>query len=291
MRRFFRAQRDEDFSQIQYLTAKCTRLAHDKAALDREFLVSRERERRLQNDLGAAAARLLHQEQVNMELRMKQDQLTSRIHQQQDLVDLLRQRVALLVDESGRDAELLQQVGAELVCLQSSEEKLGGLVEELNAEAQHRAAAAESLQAELHAEARRRASLTEGLQAELRSKTGELEDQRGLNQTLRDELKDLSRAHQKEVQTPSDGGARRPAAAGQHVGEESPEAEDVLTRPQPRAEPPLPPAGRGELRRRDVVGPRRSGGAGGGEVEHSVRGDLSPGGESVPRTPETSVRT
>ncbi|XP_035505508.1 coiled-coil domain-containing protein 186 isoform X4 [Scophthalmus maximus] len=199
MRRFFRAQRDEDFSQIQYLTAKCTRLAHDKAALDREFLVSRERERRLQNDLGAAAARLLHQEQVNMELRMKQDQLTSRIHQQQDLVDLLRQRVALLVDESGRDAELLQQVGAELVCLQSSEEKLGGLVEELNAEAQHRAAAAESLQAELHAEARRRASLTEGLQAELRSKTGELEDQRGLNQTLRDELKDLSRAHQKEV--------------------------------------------------------------------------------------------
>ena len=30
MRRFFRAQRDEDFSQIQYLTAKCTRLAHDK---------------------------------------------------------------------------------------------------------------------------------------------------------------------------------------------------------------------------------------------------------------------
>lgn len=30
MRRFFRAQRDEDYSQIQYLTAKCTRLAHDK---------------------------------------------------------------------------------------------------------------------------------------------------------------------------------------------------------------------------------------------------------------------
>lgn len=30
MRRFFRAHRDEDYGQIQYLTAKCTRLAHDK---------------------------------------------------------------------------------------------------------------------------------------------------------------------------------------------------------------------------------------------------------------------
>lgn len=35
MRRFFRAHRDEDFSQIQYLTAKCTRLAHDKGKSQR----------------------------------------------------------------------------------------------------------------------------------------------------------------------------------------------------------------------------------------------------------------
>ncbi len=53
------------------------------AALDREFLVSRDREKKLQNDLEAATARLHHQEQLNMELRMKQDQLISRIHQQQ----------------------------------------------------------------------------------------------------------------------------------------------------------------------------------------------------------------
>lgn len=33
MRRFFKAQRDEDYSQIQYLTAKCTRLAHEKGRL------------------------------------------------------------------------------------------------------------------------------------------------------------------------------------------------------------------------------------------------------------------
>lgn len=53
------------------------------AVLEREFLVSRDRERRLQNDLEAAAARLRHQEQLNMELRMEHDQLISRIYQQQ----------------------------------------------------------------------------------------------------------------------------------------------------------------------------------------------------------------
>ncbi|XP_062250577.1 GRIP and coiled-coil domain-containing protein 2 isoform X2 [Platichthys flesus] len=199
MRRFFRAQRDEDFSQIQYLTAKCTRLAHDKGILDRELLVSRERERRLQSDLEAATARLFHQEQLNVELRMRQDQLSGRIHQQQDLVLFLQQRVVLLVEESCRDVELLRQVGSDLLCLQSSEVKLGGLVEELNREAQHKAAVAEGLRADLHGEARRRAALTEGLQAELHSKTLELEEQRDVNTTLREELEDRSRAHQKEV--------------------------------------------------------------------------------------------
>ncbi|XP_070769546.1 hyaluronan mediated motility receptor-like isoform X2 [Enoplosus armatus] len=199
MRRFFRAHRDEDYSQIQYLTAKCTRLGHDKAVLEREFLVSRDRERRAQNDLEAATARLLHQEQLNVELRMKEDQLISRIHQQQDLVDLLQQRVVLLAEESSRDGELLRQVGSELLCLQSSEVKLEGLVEQLHAEAQHRAVVAESLQEELHGEARRRAALTESLQAELRRKTVELEELQDTNKTLREELKDLRAAHQKKV--------------------------------------------------------------------------------------------
>ncbi|XP_078116180.1 uncharacterized protein LOC144524074 isoform X3 [Sander vitreus] len=164
MRRFFRGHRDEDYSQIQYLTAKCTRLAYDKAVLDREFLMSRDRERKLQNDLEAATARLLHQQQLNMELRMREDQLISRIHQQQ-----------------------------------SSEVKLEGLVEELHAEAQHRAVVAESLQTELHSEARRRAALTESLQTELRSKTVELEELQDTNQTLTETLKELRSTHQKEV--------------------------------------------------------------------------------------------
>lgn len=80
---------------------------------------------------------------------------------------LLKQSVVPLVEESFRNAELLQQVWQDLLCLQSSEEKLQGLVEELHVEAQHRAAVAVSLQAELHTEAKRRAALTESHQAEL----------------------------------------------------------------------------------------------------------------------------
>ncbi|XP_041845503.1 zinc finger protein 853 [Melanotaenia boesemani] len=199
MRRFFRAHRDEDYSQIQYLTAKCTRLTHDKGVLDREFLVSRERERKLQNDLEAVTTRLLQQEQLNIELRMNQDQLISRIHQQQDLVGLLQQRVVLLVEESSRDAELLQQVSSELLCLQSSEVQLQGLVEQLHAEAQHRAAVADSLKAELHAEAQQKAVVAESLQAELRSKMLELEELQDTNRSLREELRELRKAHSKEV--------------------------------------------------------------------------------------------
>ena len=83
-------------------------------------------------------------------------------------MDLLQRRVGLLVEDGSRDADLLRQVSSELLCLQSSEVKLEGLVEELHAEAQHRAGVAEVLQRELQAEAQRRAAQTQGLQAELR---------------------------------------------------------------------------------------------------------------------------
>ena len=85
----------------------------------------------------------------------------------QDLVELLQQRVVLLVEESARDGELLRQVGSELLCLQSSEVKLEGLVQELHTEAHHRAVVAERLRAELHAEAQCRAELMKSLHAEL----------------------------------------------------------------------------------------------------------------------------
>ncbi|RVE67618.1 hypothetical protein OJAV_G00104600 [Oryzias javanicus] len=181
MRRFFRAHRDEDYSQIQYLTAKCTRLAHDKAVLDREFLVSREKERKLQNDLEAVTSRLLQQEHLNVELVMNQDKLLRRIQEQQELLNLLQQRVLQLAEESRRDVALLQEVGAELHCLQSSEVELQGLVEELFVELQHRA------------------SLSEKLQAELLRREEELGELHDTNRGLREELKELHRTHQEET--------------------------------------------------------------------------------------------
>ncbi|XP_072289317.1 uncharacterized protein [Eucyclogobius newberryi] len=199
MRRFFRAHRDEDYSQIQYLTAKCTRLAHDKVMLDRECVVSRERDRKLQTDLEAVTTRLLQQEQLNMELRMKQDQLISRLQQQQDSVELLQQRLVHLTEESSQDAELLRQVGSELQYLQSSELRLHGLVEELYAEAHHRATLITSLEAELHNETKRRVSLAKSLQEELHCKTVRLENLEESNKSLVQELKEQHTSHQREV--------------------------------------------------------------------------------------------
>ncbi|KAM4585687.1 uncharacterized protein V3H82_004663 [Fundulus diaphanus] len=99
----------------------------------------------------------------------------------QNLVDVLQQRLVLLAEESRRDVELLQQVSSELACLQSSEVKLEGLVAELHAEAQHRAALAESLH------------------AELRSKMVQLNELQDTNSALTEELRDLRRTHQEEV--------------------------------------------------------------------------------------------
>uniref|UniRef100_A0A096M615 Uncharacterized protein n=1 Tax=Poecilia formosa TaxID=48698 RepID=A0A096M615_POEFO len=198
MKRFFRAQRDEDYSQIQYLTAKCTRLAHDKAVLEREFLVSREKERKLQNELDAVTTRLLHQEQLNLELRMNQDQLICRIRQQQNLVDVLQQRMVLLAEESRRDVELLQQVNSELVCLQSSEVQLEGLVEELHAEAQCRAALTDRLHAELRSIQLKTRSLGTISEKQI-SKLVQLKELQETNDGLTEELRDLRKTHLEEV--------------------------------------------------------------------------------------------
>ncbi|KAM4621215.1 uncharacterized protein ACJ7VT_005606 isoform 2-T2 [Polymixia lowei] len=197
MRRFFRAHRDEDYSQIQYLTAKCNRLAHEKV-LERECLLAREKERSLQNDLEVVATRLLRQEQTNMELRIKHDQLFSRFQHQQGLVEFLQQRVSLAEQESSREAVLLglqlEQVTSDLLCLQTSDVQLEGLVEELHAEAQHREAQTESLQAELH------------------SKTIELEELRNCNTMQAAQLKELHSAHKrkvKQLQQENDGSLRK----------------------------------------------------------------------------------
>ncbi|XP_054647433.1 plectin isoform X2 [Dunckerocampus dactyliophorus] len=199
MRRFFRAQRDEDYSQIQYLTAKCTRLARDKALSDREVLVSREREKKLQNDFQTAAAQLFHLEKTNSELRRTQEHLVATIHRQQELVESLQRRALLLVEESERDAELLRQVASELLCLQSTEVQLQGLVEELHVEARRAGKADDGLGAELDAEAHCRDALTESLLAELQRKTVELEELRVANKMLVEELKASRVAHEEQV--------------------------------------------------------------------------------------------
>ena len=70
----------------------------------------------------------------------------------------LRAEVGPTAEENLRDTELLttelEQLRSELLALQSSDGQLVGLVEELYAEAQHRAALVDSLQEELHRYAR-----------------------------------------------------------------------------------------------------------------------------------------
>ncbi|CAB1337312.1 unnamed protein product [Coregonus sp. 'balchen'] len=181
MRRFFRAQRysDEDGSQIQYLTAKCNRLTHEKAVLERECLGARARERSLQNELEALSTQLCQMEKVNIDLMFKHDQLLGRVHHEQ-------QRVHLVVEESSRDAALLglqlEQVNSELLHLQSSEVQLEGLVEEL------------------HTEDLQSAALTEGLQAQLHSKVLELEELQCSYAASTQELDELCSANQRKVQ-------------------------------------------------------------------------------------------
>ncbi|XP_046875589.1 rootletin isoform X1 [Hypomesus transpacificus] len=187
MRRFFRVGREEDYSQTHFLTAKCNRLTHEKAVLEREVLVSRERERNLQNDLEALGSRLYKQEQVNVELSIKHDQLVSRLRQEQveGLVEFLRQRVCVLAEEGSREATVLslqlEQVNSELLHLLSSEVQLEGLVDELHTEALQRAAAAEGLQAQLH------------------SKTGELEELERSYAKLSVELEEQFSANRRRV--------------------------------------------------------------------------------------------
>ncbi|XP_061108892.1 hyaluronan mediated motility receptor isoform X2 [Conger conger] len=154
MKRFFGTHRDEDYGQIRYLTAKCSRLAQEKAVLEREFLVAGERERTLRKDLEAVSRQLCQQEQLNVELRVSQDQLLSQTRQQKELVEFLQQHLRRTVEEGSRDTGLLglhlEQLCTELQQLQDTEVLLESLVEELQRENQSRAAQADALHAQLN---------------------------------------------------------------------------------------------------------------------------------------------
>ncbi|TSK87444.1 hypothetical protein Baya_4158 [Bagarius yarrelli] len=169
MRRFFRVQRDEDYSQIQYLTAKCSRLAQEKAALERECVLSREKVRVLQVEL----------ETVCLQLRQKENTV-------QELVEQLQH-------------QQMESISSELQYLQSTEKQLMAFVDELHREAQHASKKVEGLEAQLHQKAQRHAEHTEFLREELERKTYNMQELQKAHDALQQELSEQDSTHQKKV--------------------------------------------------------------------------------------------
>ncbi|XP_037400543.1 probable kinetochore protein NUF2 isoform X1 [Pygocentrus nattereri] len=203
MRRFFRASRDEEYSQIQHLTAMCNRLAHEKAAVEREYVACIERERALQVELESLSVQLRQKEHACQDLRLRHDQLLGTIKQQRELVQFLEQRVVSVAEESTREAALLtfqmEQVSSDLQQLQNSEAQLQGLVDELHQEAQDRAKKSEGLENELHEEAQLSGKEIEDLKMQLDSKSHEVEDLQEANEALQEELNEQCSIHQTTV--------------------------------------------------------------------------------------------
>ncbi|XP_048826750.1 hyaluronan mediated motility receptor isoform X1 [Brienomyrus brachyistius] len=168
MRRFLTIQRDEDYAQIQFLTAKCNQLVREKALLEREVLLAVERDRALRTELAAVSLRLCQQEQANVQLCVKHEGLLAQTRQQEK--HLLTSRPEESPRDTGLLGQQLEQVCAELEQLQSSDAQLESLVEEIQRE---------SLQ---------RTAQVEELQAELRSKSQELEELRCYHQGAVQEL-------------------------------------------------------------------------------------------------------
>ncbi|XP_048826751.1 uncharacterized protein LOC125704782 isoform X2 [Brienomyrus brachyistius] len=147
MRRFLTIQRDEDYAQIQFLTAKCNQLVREKALLEREVLLAVERDRALRTELAAVSLRLCQQEQANVQLCVKHEGLLAQTRQQEK--HLLTSRPEESPRDTGLLGQQLEQVCAELEQLQSSDAQLESLVEEIQRESLQRTAQVEELQAEL----------------------------------------------------------------------------------------------------------------------------------------------
>ncbi|XP_060758490.1 GRIP and coiled-coil domain-containing protein 2 [Neoarius graeffei] len=183
MRRFFQVQRDEDYSQIQYLTVKCNRLAREKAMLETECMLSRERVWVLQVEL----------ETVCLQLRQKENtiqELTKKLQHQQHPV-------------SESDAALLsvhlESISSELQYLQSTEKQLIGFVDKLHQEAQDATKKAEDLEVQLHQEAELHAWQTDNLQKELERKSHDLQELQKAHDALQQELSEHNCTRQKTV--------------------------------------------------------------------------------------------
>ncbi|XP_055034701.1 uncharacterized protein [Misgurnus anguillicaudatus] len=192
MRRFFKDNRDEDCGQIQYLTAKCIRLSQEKV-LQRELLVSSERQQVLQAEMESLSLRLYHKEQLYVELSVKYEQLLGKFQHQQQ-TDVLHRRSVSVTEDRWRDSSLLclqlEQMRCDLQQLQGSETQLKGLVDELHQEAQLRAQETEVLMMQLHDEAQSKTHLTKDLEMQLNSKSLELEELQTSHDALQQELCD-----------------------------------------------------------------------------------------------------
>ncbi|RXN22245.1 leptin receptor overlapping transcript-like 1 [Labeo rohita] len=191
--------RDEDYGQIQYLTAKCIRLSQEKV-LQRELLVSGERQQALQAEMEGLSVRVCQKEQLYVELSIKYEQLLERFQKQQEQADLLQQRLICVTEERWRDASLLclqlEQVSCDLQQLQGSETQLMGLVDELHQEAQLRAQQAEVLETQLREETQK----IQDLEMQLNSKSLELMELQVSHEALRQDLCDQRSAHQRTVE-------------------------------------------------------------------------------------------
>ncbi|KAI1888236.1 hypothetical protein AGOR_G00182950 [Albula goreensis] len=213
MKRFFGTHRDEDYGQVRYLTAKCSRLAQEKAVLEREYLVAGERERSLRNDLEGLSHQLQQQEQLNVELRLTHEQLLSQSHHEKELVEFLQQQLRRTVEEGSRDTGLLglqlEQLCTELQLLQGSEAQLEGLVEELQRENLARATQVDILNAQLDSGMKELEALRishqeavvelEGLRTSHQETFLELEALQSSRQDAVMELKTLQTSHQQMV--------------------------------------------------------------------------------------------
>ncbi|KAI4888378.1 hypothetical protein NFI96_010902 [Prochilodus magdalenae] len=203
MRRFFRASRDEDYSQIQYLTAKCTRLAHENAVLERECMASREREGALKVELETLSVQLRQKEHACQDLHLRHDQLHDTLKQQRELVQFLEQRVVSVAEDSAREAALLtfqlEQVSSDLQQLQNSEAQLQGLVDDLHQEAHDKAKRSDGLEIKLHEEDQFGGQEIEDLKRQLASKSQEVEELQKTNDALQQDLSKQHSDHQRTV--------------------------------------------------------------------------------------------
>ncbi|XP_016110132.1 tropomyosin-1-like isoform X2 [Sinocyclocheilus grahami] len=204
MRRFLRVDRHEDYGQIQHLTAKCIRLFQEKV-LQRELLVSGERQQVLQAEMEGLSVRVCQKEQLYVELSIKYEQLLERFQIQQEQADLLQQHLISVTEERWRDASLLclqlEQVSCDLQQLQGSEKQLMGLVDELHQEAQLRAQQAEVLETQLREETQKIKDLEMQLNRwQIRGKSLELMELQMSHEALRQDLCDQRSAHQRTVE-------------------------------------------------------------------------------------------